>query len=233
MSLRQLEILGGGLTALLCVALAWQLLCLPAAPRGGISVRFVGFTNAASGAISGQFTVSNAFGHALIFAGAAPQIRLTNSLSAGSGDGNPGNAKGWSPGSHYGYPGNPVFTVAPHTAHTFAVALSNVDGAVWRVPLAYDKVNTAIERWSEDIKATLGLPVAQNRGMYTNTPQIFGLSNYSGPAVAHGLNWYIDLCCPATNQKRGRPITRPLERMRAGQTSVRTDTCFASASTTG
>jgi hypothetical protein len=175
MRIQRFETLVAGLLGAVGVVLAWALLSLPARPRGGISVSFVGFSNAASGVITAQFTVSNAFGHKLIFAGGAPQIRLTNDSSPGSDDGNPGSEKGWSPCSHYGYPGNPVFTVAPNGAHTFAVVLSNVDGAVWRVPLTYSKVDSRFKRLTESLTADLGLGVAKP-WWYTNTPEIAGLS---------------------------------------------------------
>ncbi len=180
MRLRRLEILLVGLLGAVCVGLAWELLSLPARSRGGISVRFVGFSNAAPGVITAQFTASNAFGYKLICSTAAPQIRLTNGWSPGGHGGNPGNENGWSPGSHYGYPGNAVFTVAPHGANTFAVVLSNMDGAVWRVPLAYDEVlQPGIKHWLRPLAELFRLPVAETRGGYTTTPEIVGLSNYS------------------------------------------------------
>lgn len=164
MSIRRLEILVGGLLAGLGVVLGWHLLSKASAPPGGVSVSLVGFTNAASGEIAGQFAVSNAFGYPLVVSAAAPQIRRSNR---------------WSQVSLYGYPGNPVFRVAPHSAQTFAVTLSNVDGAAWRVPLAYDKIKTRTECWSEDIKMALRLPVPANPVVFTNSPEIFGLSDYT------------------------------------------------------
>jgi hypothetical protein len=203
MRLQRLKILVAGLLGAVCIVLAWELLRLPAGHPGGISVSFVGFSNAAPGVISAQFTASNTFRFKLICSTAAPQIRLTNGWSPGGHAGNPGHERGWSPASHYGYPGNAVFTVAPNGANTFAVVLSNMDGAVWRVPLAYDEVQPAIKHWLREFAELFRLPVAKPRGGYTTTPAIVGLSNYMvQPTGASRLGQETERTSAAADSRR-------------------------------
>ena len=130
------------LGAAVCAVLVWQILCAPSRPRGNVSVGFVGFTNSPSGAVSAQFTFSNGFPRGLIVAAGAVQIR---------------QRKGWPAVSVYGHPAGPVFTVAPNAAQGFVMRLPKVEGALWRVPLTFEKMDTRVEQWTERVKAALCL----------------------------------------------------------------------------
>ena len=161
------------LGAAVCAALVWQILCAPARPRGSVSVSFVGFTNSASGAVSAEFTFSNGFPRRLVVAAGAVQIH---------------QPKGWPTVSVYGHPAGPVFTLAPNEARGFAIPLPKVDGAVWRVPLTYERVDTKVEQWIEKVRSALGLARPVARFTVTNTPELFGVSGHAmEPAGANRL----------------------------------------------
>jgi hypothetical protein len=161
------------LGAAVCALVVWQILCAPARPRGSVSVSFVGFTNSASGAVSAEFTFSNGFPRGLVVAAGAMQIHLR---------------KGWPTISVYGHPAGPVFTVAPNEARRFAIPLPKVDGAVWRVPLTYERVDTKVEQWTEKARTALGLSKPGTRCMVTNTAEMFGVSGHAmEPAGASRL----------------------------------------------
>src|ERR1035441_7403059 len=80
-------------------------------------------------------------------------------------------AEGGPIASVYGHPAGPVFTLAPNAARGFAIPLPKVDGAVWRVPLTYERVDTKVEQWTEKARTTLGLARTATRRMVTNTPR--------------------------------------------------------------
>lgn len=140
------------------LALAWLLLSGPVQASGRVSIRFAGFSNATTGAITARFTVSNTCRHPLLFAGGAVQVR---------------QAKGWPRASVYGNPVGPVFVVAPNSQHTFAVGVSNLEGALWRVPLSYQRADTRIERLTEPLTGALGFRRDQTC-TFTNTPELLG-----------------------------------------------------------
>jgi hypothetical protein len=152
------------LVAAVCAVLVWQIRFAPARPRGSVSVSFVGFTNNASGAVSAQFTISNGFPRQVVVAAGAVQIRQT---------------KGWPAVSVYGHPAGPVFTVAPTGVQAFAISLPKVDGVEWRVPLHYETVETRVEQWTKRAKSALGVVKPVNPGMFTNTPEMFGVTGHS------------------------------------------------------
>lgn len=152
------------LGAAVCAVLVWQILCAPGRPRGSVSVSFVGFTNSASGAVSAEFTFSNGFPRGLVVAAGAMQIH---------------QPKGWPIVSVYGHPAGPFLTVAPNAARGFAIPLPKVDGAVWRVPLTYERVDTKVEQWTEKARTALGLARTATRRMITNTPELFGVSGHA------------------------------------------------------
>jgi hypothetical protein len=149
------------LGAAVCAVLAWQILFAAARPRGSISISFVGFTNSASGAVSALFTLSNGFPRNLVVAAGAVQIL---------------QPKGWPASSVYGHPAGPVFRVAPNAAQGFAIRLPKVEGALWRVPLSCEKVDTSVEQWTEQVKAALGLSRPGRALLLTNTPVMRGIS---------------------------------------------------------
>ena len=159
------------LGAAVCAVLVWQILCAPSRARGSISVSFLGFTNSASGAVSAQFTFSNGFPRGLKVAAGAVQIR---------------QRRGWPAVPVYGHPAGPVFTVAPNAAQGFVIRLPKVEGALWRVPLSCEKMDTRVEQWTERVKAALGLSKPGTSLLLTNTPEMFGVSGHLPEPTAAG-----------------------------------------------
>ncbi len=154
-----------------CAVLAWHVLRAQAWPRGSVSVSFVGFTNSASGAVSAEFALSNGFPRGLVVAAGAVQVQ---------------RSKGWPTVSVYGHPAGPVFTVAPNTAQGFAIRLPKVDGALWRVPLSCEKVDTRVEQWTERVKTALGFSRPGSSLLLTNTPVMRGVSDQTGARTETG-----------------------------------------------
>ncbi len=96
-----------------------------------------------------------------MFAAGAVQIRQAN---------------GWPAVSVYGQPAGPVFTVVPNGTQLFGIPLPKVDGLVWRVPLHYELMATKLDLWTLRIKAALGLGGTAKPALFTNTPEMLGVS---------------------------------------------------------
>jgi hypothetical protein len=142
---------------LICTVLAGKI--LPRRNQSSISVAFSGFTNNAAGAELAQFTFSNGSSRHIGFAAANVQIRQAN---------------GWP--QTWTLTNGPAYDVGPGMTQRFAVPLLDVEGAVWRVPVIYDRVGTKLDSLVYQARSIVGWPHV-SRPSSTNTAEMIGLSN--------------------------------------------------------